>query len=117
MMKISRRQSTLAKSIQAGLLDDSGRFKKSIWGQILAFFTFRRIMLIRYETYLFAKLRQEIWNYDEDEYQASFRTTSGQPPLKAMGELGYSGSVRIQSYIEVIRDSKAHYKSDIFYYL
>ena len=44
---------------------------------------------------MFAKLRQDVWNFDEDEYQSSFHTTSGQPPLKMIGDLGYSGSVNL----------------------
>jgi hypothetical protein len=92
-MGTKRREKALAKSIQAGLLRDPDQFKKSAWGSILAFFTFQRIKLIRHEKHLFEKLRQEVWSFDESEYQASFRTTSGQPPLKMMGDLGYSGSV------------------------
>jgi hypothetical protein len=93
IMGKSRRQSALTKSIQAGLLRDPDRFKKTGWGQFIAFFTLYRIKLIRFEDELFARLRQEIWKFNENEYQASFRTTSGQPPLKSMGDLGYSGSV------------------------
>ena len=89
----SRRESSLTKSIQSGLLRDPDRFKKMPWGRFLAFFTFHRIKLIRHEKHLFAKLRQEVWKFNEDEYQASFHTTNGQPPLKTMGDLGYSGSV------------------------
>jgi hypothetical protein len=89
----SRRQSALTKSIQAGLLRDPDRFKKTTWGHFIAFFTLYRIKLIRFEEELFARLRQEYWKFNENEYQASFRTTSGQPPLKSMGDLGYSGSV------------------------
>ncbi|KAJ5102561.1 hypothetical protein N7532_003090 [Penicillium argentinense] len=92
-MGTKRREKALAKSIQAGLLRDPDQFKKSVWGSILAFFTLHRIKLLRHEMHLFAKLRQEIWQFNEDEYHSSFRTTSGQPPLKMMGDLGYSGSV------------------------
>lgn len=91
----SRRQSALTKSIQAGLLRDPDRFKKTGWGHLIAFFSLYRIKLIRFEDDLFARLRQEIWKFNENEYQASFRTTSGQPPLKSMGDLGYSGSVSL----------------------
>jgi hypothetical protein len=35
----SRRQSALTKSIQAGLLRDHDRFKKTAWGHFIAFFT------------------------------------------------------------------------------
>lgn len=89
----NRRQSALAKSIQAGLLRDPDRFKQTAWGHFIAFFTLHRIKLIRFEEQLFTMLRREIWQFNENEYHASFRTTSGQPPLKLMGDLGYSGSV------------------------
>lgn len=99
-MGTKRREKALAKSIQAGLLRDPDRFKKSAWGSLLAFFTFQRIKLVRHETHLFEKLRGEVWGFDESEYQASFRTTSGQPPLKMMGDLGYSGSVSLDFFYQ-----------------
>jgi hypothetical protein len=88
----TRRESALTKSIQSGLLREPDKCKKTAWGRFLAFFTVRRIKLVRYELELFAWLRKEIWKFDEDEYKASFRTTGGQPPLKMMGDMGYSGS-------------------------
>ncbi|KAJ5819153.1 hypothetical protein N7474_004744 [Penicillium riverlandense] len=87
-----RRQSGLTKSIQSALLHDPDRFKKTVFKRFLFFFRVYNIKLIRYERQLFANLRQEVWCFDEDEYLASFRTTSGRAPLKAMGDLGYSGS-------------------------
>lgn len=89
----NHRQSALTKSIQSGVLRDQDQFKKTAWGKFIAFFTFRRIKLIRHERNLFAKLRQEVWEFDEDNYQASFHKTDGQSPLKMIGDLGYSGSV------------------------
>lgn len=94
----NRRQSALTKSIQSGLLREPDQCKKTAWGRFFAFFTCLRIRLIRFEPELFAKLRKEVWNFDEDEYQASFRSTNGQPPLKMMGDLGYSGSVSGSSF-------------------
>lgn len=94
----NRRQSALAKSIQSALLRDPDRFKRTVWGQIIAFFTIRRIKLIRHERTLFAKLRQEVWDFDEHEYQASFHMRDNQPPLKIIGDLGYSGSVNPRSH-------------------
>ncbi|KAJ5224015.1 hypothetical protein N7468_008557 [Penicillium chermesinum] len=88
----SRRQSSLVKSISKGVSRDPDRFKKTCWGQLVAFFTINGIKLIRYEPKLFNTLRHEAWELNEDDYQASFRPTNGQPPLKAMGDLGYSGS-------------------------
>ncbi|KAJ6090360.1 hypothetical protein N7486_009175 [Penicillium sp. IBT 16267x] len=91
-MGSSRREKALTKSIQKALLRDPDKFKKTAWGRFIAFFTVRRIKLIRFESELFSKLRHEVWSYNEDDYQASFRTTSGQSALKAIGDLGYSGS-------------------------
>lgn len=93
-MGSSHREKALTKSIQKGLLRDPDRFKKTAWGRFIAFFTVRRIKLIRFESELFSKLRREVWLFNEDDYQASFRTTSGQKALKSIGDLGYSGSVR-----------------------
>jgi hypothetical protein len=93
----SRRESALTKSIQCALTRDPNRFKKTALGKLIAFFSVRRIKLIRHDKELFARLRQEVWEFDQDEYQASFHTTGGQPPLKSMGDLGYSGSVRKQN--------------------
>ncbi|CAI7566501.1 unnamed protein product [Penicillium manginii] len=115
-MGTKRREKALAKSIQAGLLRDPDQFKKSAWGSILAFFTFQRIKLIRHEKHLFEKLRQEVWSFDETEYQASFRTTSGQPPLKMMGDLGYSGSTFISTLDGhfVIKSLPRHFEYTFF---
>ncbi|EPS31721.1 hypothetical protein POX_d06086 [Penicillium oxalicum] len=88
----NRRRSALTKSIQAAILRNPDQFKKTTLGRLLAFFTLFHVKLIKHEQQLFQKLRREIWQFDEDEYHASFRTTSGQPPLKPMGDLGYSGS-------------------------
>jgi hypothetical protein len=88
----TRRESALTKSIQSGLLREPDKCKKTAWRRFLAFFTVRRIRLVRYELELFVRLRKEIWKFDEDEYKASFRT-SAQPPLKMIGDMGYSGSV------------------------
>lgn len=97
-MGTSRRQSSLSKSIQSALTCEPDRFKKTALGQLMAFFSAYRIKLVRHEKVVFEQLRQDVWQFDEDEYKGSFHTTRGQPPLKAMGDLGYSGSVRHQVY-------------------
>ncbi|KAJ5316557.1 hypothetical protein PENANT_c019G08546 [Penicillium antarcticum] len=88
----NRRQKSLSKSIQSALTRDPDRFKKSALGKLIAFFSVYRIKLVRHEKILFDQLRQDIWELNEDEYRGSFHTTRGQPPLKTMGDLGYSGS-------------------------
>lgn len=96
-MSPTRRESALTKSIQAGVLRDPDRFQKSCWERMTAFFMISRIKLVRFESHLFIRLRREVWNFNEDEYQASFHTVSGQQPLKSVGDLGYSGSVSQRS--------------------
>ncbi|KAJ5550371.1 hypothetical protein N7535_001691 [Penicillium sp. DV-2018c] len=91
-MKESKREVALTKSIQSALTRESDRFRKSFFGKLLAFFTVRRIKLIRHEKADFARLRKDVWKYDPDEYRGSFHTARGQPPLKSVGDLGYSGS-------------------------
>ncbi|KAJ5142339.1 hypothetical protein N7526_003334 [Penicillium atrosanguineum] len=112
----NRRQSALTKSIQSGLFRDPDRFKKSAWGKFIAFFTFRRIKLIRHERNLFAVLRQEVWGFDEDNYLASFHKTDGQPPLKMIGDLGYSGSTFFGTFDGhlVIKSLPRHFEYTFF---
>ena len=89
-----RRQSMLTRSIQSALFRDPETFKKTVTGCILAFFCVFYIRLIRYEADKFRNLRSEIWKIDDEEYAASFRTRDRRRPIQAMGDLGYSGSVR-----------------------
>ncbi|CAI7646297.1 unnamed protein product [Penicillium bialowiezense] len=89
-MKQSRRESALIKSIQSALTREK-ESKKTTLKKFLAFFSVRRTKLSRHERELFDKLRLEVWNFDQTEYQASFHTR-GQLPLKTVGDLGYSGS-------------------------
>ncbi|KAJ5742404.1 uncharacterized protein N7511_011423 [Penicillium nucicola] len=88
----NRRQKSLSKSIQSALTRDPDRFKKSALGKLVAFFSVYRIKLVRHEKILFDQLRQDVWQFDDHDYKGSFHTTRGQPPLKTMGDLGYSGS-------------------------
>lgn len=91
----SRRQLMLTRSIQSALFRDPKTFKKTVIGRILAIFCIFYIRLIRYKKDLFLKLRNEVWMIDEVDYEASFRTTADRKrPLQAIGDLGYSGSVR-----------------------
>jgi hypothetical protein len=63
--------------------------------RILAFFSFFYIALARYRADLFKRLRNEVWQIDEDEYTESFRSPSKgkRTDLISIGDLGYSGSV------------------------
>ncbi|KAJ5773821.1 hypothetical protein N7457_008717 [Penicillium paradoxum] len=94
----SRRESALTKSILSALIRDPDRFKKTALGKFLAFFSVRRMKLVRHEKELFKTLREEVWEFNAHEYQGSFHTTRGQPPLKPMGDLGYSGSTFFETF-------------------
>lgn len=95
MAMSSRRQSMLTRSIQYALFHDPKTFKKTLIGRILAFFCIFYIKLVKYQSDVFRKLRNETWKIDEREYEASFRTRADQKrPMQLIGGLGYSGSVR-----------------------
>ncbi|KAF2273341.1 uncharacterized protein EI97DRAFT_161686 [Westerdykella ornata] len=63
--------------------------------RILALFSVFYISLERYRAELFKKLRNDIWEVDEEEYVESFRNPGkgSRTDLIAIGDLGYSGSV------------------------
>lgn len=106
----SRRQSMLTRSIQYALFHDPETFKKTPIGRILAIFCIFYIKLIKYQSDLFRKLRNDIWMINDREYEASFRTTADQRrPLQLVGDLGYSGSVRLHSqmYIPAVSANNA----------
>lgn len=92
-MSGGRRHSALAKSIQLAVFRDPKSVRKSLLGRILAFFSVFYIRLIRYRNELFRKLRNDVWEIDEEEYKACFRSENKTLPLKPMGDLGLSGSV------------------------
>ncbi|KAK1913473.1 hypothetical protein P3342_005409 [Pyrenophora teres f. teres] len=74
--------------------DESER--PGLLARIWAFFAFFSLSLARYRASLFKKLRNETWEIEEEEYTESFRSPSKskRTDLVAIGDLGYSGSVR-----------------------
>ena len=74
--------------------DESGR--PGFWARIWAFFTLFNLSLARFRASLFKKLRNDTWEMEEEEYTESFRSPSSskRTDLVAIGDLGYSGSVR-----------------------
>jgi hypothetical protein len=92
---MGRRDNQISKSILSAIFHDQNNDgKRTIIGRILAFFSFFRIILARYKDSLFNRLRDDEWEIDEDEYRESFRSNGKDEKLKAVGDLGYSGSVR-----------------------
>ncbi|KAF7719991.1 Phosphatidylinositol-4-phosphate 5-kinase [Penicillium ucsense] len=116
-MRKNRRQSALTKSIQTGVLrDPAQQSHKTAWGRLLAFFSLFKIKLVRHEQEFFRTLRRDIWQFDENEYQDSFRTSGGQPSLKTMGDLGYSGSTFFGTFDGryVIKSIPRHFEYTFF---
>ncbi|ETN38827.1 uncharacterized protein HMPREF1541_06866 [Cyphellophora europaea CBS 101466] len=86
------RQDEISKSIVAAILTADRADKRGLLRRVLyfvsCFFTLFRIRLIRIRNEVFQRLRST-WSLDEDGYDHSF---SGEEPLKATGDMGYSGS-------------------------
>lgn len=91
---MGRRDNQISKSILGAIFHDQDRNgKRTVIGRILAFFSFYQIILARYKDNIFKRLRDDEWEIDEDEYRESFRSNGKDEELKAVGDLGYSGSV------------------------
>ncbi|KAF2404336.1 SAICAR synthase-like protein [Trichodelitschia bisporula] len=88
---MGQREVSVCKSILRAIFHDY-KDKRTLLLRIFAFFTFFQIRLARYREELFKKLRTDIWGLDENEYRESFRSHERKGKLKAMGDLGYSGS-------------------------
>jgi hypothetical protein len=91
--KMGRRDNLISKSILQAIFRDRKPSKRTILGRIFAFFTVFQLHLARYKDELFTRLRDKIWEMDEDEYRESFRGQDVKGKLKSVGDLGYSGSV------------------------
>lgn len=99
---MGRRQRLISTSILRAIfvtkpVNNEEDAQPSLFARILAFFSFFQLSLARYRVRIFKKLRNESWQIDEDEYTESFRspTKGKRTDLKSVGDLGYSGSVRI----------------------
>lgn len=91
---MGRRDNQISNSILSAIFHDQDHDgKRTIIGRLLAFFSFFRLILARYKDNVFKRLRGEEWEIDEDEYRESFRSNGKDENLKAVGDLGYSGSV------------------------
>lgn len=93
------RQRLISKSILRAIFssDDRKDHAPRLIARILAFFTFFNLHLSRYRAALFKKLRLKTWQFEDEEYKESFRSPSKnkRTDLVAVGDLGYSGSVRM----------------------
>ena len=90
---MGRRDNLISRSILLAIFNDNRDKKLTILGRILAFFRLFQLTLSRYKDDLFKHLRTNVWEIDEDEYHESFRRQEKTARLKAIGDLGFSGSV------------------------
>lgn len=96
---MGRRQRLISTSIlraifNPNLTGDTDQ-QPGLLARIFAFFAVFQLTLSRYRAALFKKLRNEIWQIEEEEYTESFRSPSKgkRTDLISIGDLGYSGSV------------------------
>jgi len=90
---MGRRETLISNSILHAIFQDRDDDKKTLLRRILAFFSIFQLTLSRYKAGLFRKLRTEAWQIDEEEYTEWYKGSGEQAALKAVGDLGYSGSV------------------------
>jgi hypothetical protein len=97
---MSYRERLISQSILDAIFHDVAEAHRSFLARILAFFSLFRLHLSRYRAELFKRLRREIWQIDESEYRESFRSAKRKGRLVGVGDLGYSGSVRLPTQLE-----------------
>lgn len=87
--------SILRAIFRTGSAPNNEEARPGLLARIIAFFAIFSLTLARYRAKLFKKLRNEIWQIEEEEYTESFRSPSKskRTDLIAIGDLGYSGSV------------------------
>jgi hypothetical protein len=93
---MGRRDELLGAAIIKAIQTEPDKRKGSVLSRILAFFNIFATTLARYRADLFQKLRSD-WQIDEKSYRESFSDGGSKVGVKALGDLGYSGSVGILS--------------------
>lgn len=93
--------SILCAIFRSGPAPNEDETRPGLLARIIAFFTIFSLTLSRYRAKLFSKLRNEIWQIEEEEYTESFRSPSKnkRTDLVSIGDLGYSGSVCIALHL------------------
>ncbi|KAF2499328.1 SAICAR synthase-like protein [Lophium mytilinum] len=92
---MGRRQQSISRSILNAIFrapEHPSNKPPTLLARIIAFFSLFQLALARYKPELFKKLRNEVWEIDEDEYTESFRSEKKSGGLVSVGDLGYSGS-------------------------
>lgn len=97
------RLEAIARSIVQAIVNGTKKRRSSPLAVILTLastiFSFYELPLHRHRPDVFGELRQNYWEVREDDYVASFRADEGEKPevvLSAMGDMGFSGSVRME---------------------
>jgi hypothetical protein len=87
--------SILRAIFRSGPAPNEDEARPGLLARIIAFFAIFSLTLSQYRAKLFRKLRNEIWQIEEEEYTESFRSPSKnkRTDLVSIGDLGYSGSV------------------------
>jgi len=126
---MGRRQRLVSTSILRAIFKTGPKDpdkRPSLLVRILAFFAIYQLALTRYRAKLFKKLRNQIWQIEEEEYTESFRSPSHgkRTDLIAAGDLGYSGSVGLSrssplaqmanKLVDVLHDSELKIPSQVF---
>ncbi|KAF2458115.1 hypothetical protein BDY21DRAFT_371017 [Lineolata rhizophorae] len=86
------RDTQISNSILGAIFQDVQSTKATLIARLQAFFSVFHLTLKRYQYGLFKDLRTQVWKIDEEEYKNSFRGSGKKGKLKAVGDLGYSGS-------------------------
>ena len=89
---MGRRLRAISQSVIKAICSDATH-KRSRLAFIFAFFRLLQIVLSRFHWELYRSLRSEVWEIDEREYKASFKSIDPRDGLLPIGDLGYSGSV------------------------
>lgn len=97
------RKEKIARSIVQAITRTTNIRKRpgNLLASILAFlttlFSLYHLVLRRIRPADFAKLRRQHWDINDNDYAQSFQQEDGdevgKPPLKAIGDMGFSGSV------------------------
>ena len=105
------RKERIARSIAKAITHHNDLKKKTsrnplawILAWFSAFFSLHQLLLAKIRAADFANLRRNHWKVTDDDYADSFQPSaseSGKPEeaLKGIGDMGFSGSVGLPSYI------------------
>ena len=97
-----RRDLLLARAIAGAICRESDPKPPRLLARILNYFRLLTIVLYRYCPDLFDHLRLEIWGIGHADYRQSFSPPDGYA-LRAVGDLGYSGSVSADPKMQLQR--------------